>query len=122
MHGLSIFLTSFIAASIFLVWGVQHTSIANELKQAKLPNCRLPNWLRDFLAILKITGAILLLVGVNRPRAAICGGLMTAILMAFAAYTHFRMPNPPPKMVLAAMILVCSLVVAYLNYRLNFSL
>ena len=68
MHGLAIFLQAFVAASIFFVWGVRHSNIGEEFKQYKLPNCRLPNWLRDFLAILKITGAILLLVGINRPR------------------------------------------------------
>ncbi|MGI8955616.1 MAG: hypothetical protein ACR2II_01725 [Chthoniobacterales bacterium] len=41
-----------------------------------MPNCKLPAWLRDFLAILKVTGAILLLVGIGRPQAAIFGGLM----------------------------------------------
>ena len=99
---------------------MRHSNIDEEFKQYKLPNCRLPNWLRDLLAILKITGAILLLVGINRPRAAIFGGLMTAVLMAAAIFTHFRVKNPPLKMLLAAALLVCSLVAVYLNYRLNF--
>jgi hypothetical protein len=42
---------------------VHHSHIAEEFKPSKLPN-----WLRDFLAIRKVTGAILLLVGINRPR------------------------------------------------------
>lgn len=87
-----------------------------------LPKCRVPSWLRDLLAILKITGAILLLVGISRPRAAILGGLMIAVLMATAFVTHLRVNNPPPKLLLAATLLVCSLAVAYLNYRLNFPL
>lgn len=117
MHGFAIFLQAFVAASIFFVWGVRHSSVPEEAKQDKLPNCNLPNWLRDFLAILKITGAILLLIGISRPRAAIFGGLLIAVLMAAAVYTHFRAKNPPPKMLLAATLLVCSLAVAYLNYR-----
>jgi len=120
MHGLAIFLQAFVAASIFFVWGVRNSNIGDEFKQGKLPNCRLPNWLRDLLAILKITGAILLLVGINRPRAAIFGGLMIAVLMAAAVFTHFRGKNPPLKMMLSAALLVCSLAAAYLNYRLNF--
>jgi uncharacterized membrane protein YphA (DoxX/SURF4 family) len=120
MHGLAIFLQAFVAASIFFIWGVRYSDVADEFKQDKLPNCKLPNWLRDLLAILKITGGILLLIGINRPRAAICGGLMIAVLMAAAVFTHFRAHNPPLKMLLAAALLVCSLVVAYLNYRLNF--
>src|SRR5450432_3262360 len=115
MHGLAIFLHAFVAASIFFVWGVRHSNIAEEFKQYKLPN-----WLRDFVAILKVTGAILLLVGINRPRAAIFGGLMIAVLMAAAVFTHLRVKNPPFKMLLAATLLVCSLAAAYLNYHLNF--
>jgi uncharacterized membrane protein len=120
MHGLAIFLQAFVAASIFFVWGVRHSTIAEELKQYKVPNCPLPNWVRDLLAILKITGAILLLVGIDRPRAAIFGGLMIAVLMAAAVFIHLRMKNPPLKMLLSAALLVCSLAAAYLNYRLNF--
>ena len=120
MHGLAIFLQAFVAASIFFVWGLRYSHVADEFRQDKLPNCKLPSWLRDFLAILKITGAILLLVGINRPRAAICGGLMIAVLMTVAVFTHFRAKNPPLKVLLAGTLLLCSLVVAYLNYRLNF--
>lgn len=120
MHGLAIFLQAFVAASIFFVWGLRHSNVAEEVKQYRLPNCKLPNWLRDLLAILKITGAILLLVGINRPRAAIFGGVMIAALMAAAVFTHFRMKDPPLKVLLSTALLVCSLAVAYLNYRLNF--
>ena len=102
MHGLAIFLQAFVAASIFFVWGVRHSNSPREFKRYKMPNCKLPNWLRDFLAILKITGAILLLVGINRPRAAIFGGLMIAVLMAAAVFTHFRVKNPPLKLLLSA--------------------
>ena len=119
MHGLAIFLQAFVAASIFSVWGVRHSSVAEEGKQEKLPNCKLPSWLRDFLALLKVTGAILLLLGIDRPRAAIFGGLMISLLMAAAVFTHFRVKNPPFKALLAATLLVCSLAVVYLNYRLN---
>ena len=120
MHGLAIFLQAFVAASVFFVWGVRHSRVAEELKQSKLPNCKLPEWLRDFLAILKVTGAILLLVGINRPRAAILGGLMIAVLMTAAVVTHLRVKNPPFKALLAALLLVSSLAAAYLNFRLNF--
>ncbi len=45
---------------------------------------------------------------------------MVAALMAAAVFTHFRVKNPPFKMLLSAALLVCSLAAAYLNYRLNF--
>lgn len=111
---------TFVAAAIFFAWGVLYFRVAEELKAANRPRCWLPNWLRDFFAILKIVGAILLLVGINRPRAAIFGGLLVAGLMALAFVTHFRMKNPPFKAVLAGLLVVCSLVAACLNYRLSF--
>ena len=61
-----------------------------------------------------------LLVAINRARAAISGGLMIAVLMAAAVFTHLRVKNPPFKMLLSATLLVCSLAAAHLNYRLNF--
>ena len=75
--------------------------------------------MRDLLAILKITGGILLLVGIDRPWAAICGASMLVLLLGFAVFSHFRAKNPPLKMLLAALLLACSLAVVYLNYRLK---
>ena len=45
---------------------------------------------------------------------------MIAVMMAAAVFTHFRVKNPPLKMLLSAALLVCSLAAAYLNYSLNF--
>ena len=113
MHALAIFLQALVAASIFFVWGVRYANIVEEFKQY-----RLPDWLRDFVGILKVTFAILLLVGIQRPRAAVLGGAALALLMVAALVTHLRVKNPPFKMLPAATLLVLSLVIAYLNYRL----
>lgn len=113
MHALTIFLQVFVAASIFFVWGVRYANIVEEFKQY-----RLPDWLRDFVGILKITFAILLLVGIQRPRAAVLGGLAIAALMFAAFVMHLRVKNPPFKMLPSLTLLVLSLGVAYLNYRL----
>lgn len=113
MHGLTIFLQAFVAASIFFVWGVRYASIIEEFKQY-----RLPDWLRDFVGILKFTFAILLLIGIQRPRAAVLGGVALAVLMAAALFIHLRVKNPPFTMLPAATLLVLALVIAYLNYRL----
>ena len=113
MHALAIGLQVFVAASIFFVWGVRYANIVEEFKQY-----RLPDWLRDFVGILKITFAILLLVGIDRPRAAMLGGVGIAVLMAGAFITHLRVKNPPFKMLPSLMLLVVSLALAYLNYRL----
>ena len=113
MHALAIGLQAFVAASIFFVWGVRYANIVEEFKQY-----RLPDWLRDFVGILKITFAILLLVGIDRPRAAMLGGVGIAVLMAGAFVTHLRVKNPALKMVPCLTLLILSLVLAYLNYQL----
>ena len=113
MHAFAIFLQTFVAASIFFVWGVRYANIIEEFKQY-----RLPDWLRDFVGVLKITFAICLLIGIGRPRGAVVGGAGIALLMAAALITHLRVKNPPLKMLPSATLLVLSLVIAYLNYRM----
>ena len=113
MHALAIGLQVFVAASIFFVWGVRYANIVEEFKQY-----RLPDWLRDFVGVLKITFAILLLVGIDRPRAAMLGGVGIAVLMAGAFITHLRVKNPAFKMLPCVLLLMVSLAIAYLNYRL----
>ena len=115
MHALMIFLQIFVAASIFFVWGVRYANIVEEFKQFQLPD-----WLRDFVGILKVTFAICLLVGIERPRGAVVGGAGIAVLMAAALITHLRVKNPPIKMLPSATLLVLSLVIAYLNYRMAY--
>lgn len=113
MHAPVIFLQIFVAASIFFVWGVRYANIIEEFKQY-----RYPDWLRDFVGILKVTFAICLLAGISRPRGAIIGGVGIALLMMGALFTHLRVKNPPFKMLPSAALLVLSLVIAYLNYRM----
>ncbi len=112
MHALVVFLQVFVAASIFFVWGVRYANIIEEFKQY-----RLPDWLRDFVGILKVTFATCLLVGIGRPRGAIVGGVGIALLMAAALVTHLRVKNPLLKILPSATLLVLALVIAYLNYR-----
>jgi uncharacterized membrane protein YphA (DoxX/SURF4 family) len=112
MRGYTILLQVFVAASIFFVWGVRYANIIEEFK-----HYRLPDWLRDFVGILKVTCAILLLVGIERPRAAVFAGVAIALLMLAAFVTHLRVKNPPLKMLPSLTLLLLSLVIAYLNYR-----
>ncbi len=79
---------------------------------------RLPDWLRDFVGILKITFAILVLIGIDRPRAAMLGAAGIALLMAAAFFTHLRVKNPLFKMLPSLLLLVLSLAIVFLNYRL----
>jgi uncharacterized membrane protein YphA (DoxX/SURF4 family) len=113
MHNLAISLQALVAASIFFVWVVRYDNIIAEFKQY-----RLPDWLRDFVGILKLTLALLLLIGIERKAFAVAGGLGIAALMACAFVTHLRVKNPPSKMAPCLSLLVVSLVIALINYRL----
>ncbi len=106
-------LQALLAASIFFVWVVRYSNIVEEFKHYGLPD-----WLRDLVGILKLTFALLLLIGLERPWFAMIGGLGIAFLMACAFLTHLRIKNPLPKMVPSLALLAVSLTVAYLNYRL----
>ena len=113
MHALAIFLQAFVAGSIFFVWVVRYANIIEEFKQYRLPDS-----LRDFVGILKITCSILLLIGIDRPRAAILGAVGIALLMAAAFFTHLRVKNPFVKMLPSLALLVFALAIAFINYRL----
>ena len=112
MHGFAIGLQAFVAASVLFVWVVRYANIVEEFK-----HYRFPDWLRDFVGIAKITCAILLLVGIDRPRAAIVGGLGIAVLMAGAFWAHLRVKNPALKMLPCLTLLGLALVIVFLNYR-----
>lgn len=113
MHDLTIGLQIFVAASIFFVWVVRYANIIVEFKQYGMPD-----WLRDLVGILKITFAVMLLVGIERPLLAVVGGIGIAILMGGALATHVRVKNPVFKMLPALTLLILSAVVAWINYRL----
>jgi uncharacterized membrane protein YphA (DoxX/SURF4 family) len=114
MYNLAITLQVLVAASIFFVWVVRYENIIAEFK-----NYALPDWLRDFVGILKLTLALLLLIGIERKPFAVAGGLGIAALMACAFVTHLRVKNPPFKMAPCLSLLVVSLVIALINYRLT---
>jgi uncharacterized membrane protein YphA (DoxX/SURF4 family) len=113
VQNLTIALQSLVAASIFFVWTVRYQNIVQEFKHYGLPD-----WLRDLVGILKITLALLLLVGIERPLFAVAGGFGIAALMGCAFFTHLRVKNPGSKMLPSLTLLVLSLIIAIINYRL----
>lgn len=113
MHDLAISLQALVAASIFFVWVVRYDNIIAEFKQYGLPE-----WQRDFVGVLKLTFALLLLIGIERKPLAVAGGLGIAALMACAFVIHLRVKNPPFKMAPCLSLLLISLVIALINYRL----
>ena len=113
MHDVAISLQTLVAASIFFVWVVRYDNIVQEFRQFGLPD-----WLRDVVGILKLTCSLMLLIGVERPRFALVGGLGIAVLMGGAVVTHLRVKNSLFKMLPSLTLLALSLVIALISYRL----
>lgn len=111
MQNLAICLQAVVAAAVFFVWVVRYANIVEEFRQFGLPE-----WLRDLVGILKLTFALLLLIGIDRPPMAVMGGLGLATLMSAAFATHLRVGNPPFKMLPSLTLLVFSAFIAWLNY------
>jgi uncharacterized membrane protein YphA (DoxX/SURF4 family) len=113
MHNFVISLQALIAAAVFFVWVVRYANIVREFEQYGLPD-----WLRDLVGILKLTFALLLLIGIERGWFAVVGGAGLAILMVAAVFTHLRVGNPLNKMLPALALLVLSAFVALASYRM----
>jgi hypothetical protein len=113
MQDLTIVLQALVAASVIFVWMVRYDNIVQEFKQYGLPD-----WLRDLVGILKLTFALLLLLGIQRSSLAVIGGLGVAGLMGCAFAIHLRVKNPVFKMLPSLTLLVLSLIIAVINYRL----
>ena len=112
MTDLSVGLQTLVAASVFFVWVVRYANIVQEFRQYGLPD-----WLRDLVGILKMTFSAMLLIGIERPRFAVVGGIGIAILMGAAVVTHLRMKNPVLKMLPSLTLLVLSAAIALINLR-----
>ncbi len=113
MKDLTIFLQAFVAASIFFVWVVRYDNIIEEFKHYAIPS-----WLRDLVGIVKLTLSLLLLIGIEKNRFALAGGLGIAALMSYAFFIHLRVKNPLVKMIPCLTLLTLSAVIAWINYRL----
>ena len=113
MPDLTILLQALVAASIFYVWVVRYDNIIQEFKQYGLPD-----WLHDLVGVLKMTFALLLLIGVERPQFAVVGGGGIALLMLAAFVTHLRAKNPIFKMLPCLSLLVLATLIAWINYQL----
>jgi uncharacterized membrane protein YphA (DoxX/SURF4 family) len=113
MRELTNCLQCLVAAAIFFVWVVRYENIVTEFKSYGLPV-----WLRDLIGILKLTFALLLVVGIERPFFAVVGALGVIVLMAGAVVTHLRVKSPMLKMLPSLCLLACSAVIAWINYHI----
>ena len=110
-----ILLQVLVAASLLFVWVVRYDNIVEEFKSYGLPD-----GLRDLVGVLKLTCALLLLVGIGRERLAMTGALVLAILMGCALGTHVRCKTPLQARLPALALLLLSTVILLLNYRIAY--
>lgn len=113
MQNLTVSLQAFVAASVFFVWVVRYTNTVQEFSRYGLPD-----WLRDLVGILKLNFSLMLLIGIERVPLAMVGGIGIAVLMGAAVVTHLRMKNPIFKMLPSLTLMVLSVIIALINYRL----
>ena len=112
LQDLAVTVQALVAAAIFFVWVVRYPNIVREFQQY-----RLPDWVRDSVGVVKLTLALMLLIGIDRQRFAIAGGIGLSLLMAAAFATHLRIKNPIAKMVPSLTLLALSVVIVVINYQ-----
>jgi DoxX-like family len=113
MRQLTICLQALVVASIFFVWVVRYPNIVEEFRGYGLSES-----LRDLVGVFKLTFALLLLIGIERPFFAVVGGIGIFLLMGAAILTHLRVKNAVVKMLPSLALLACSAIIAWINYRL----
>ena len=94
--------------SVLFVWVIRYDNIIEEFKQYELPN-----WLRDFVGILKIICVVL--INFSTPNLSKLGAVGLALLMAAAMFTHLRVKNPLHKMLPSTTLFSISLVLYFLR-------
>ena len=110
MQELLLYLQIFVAASIFFVWVVRYENIVEEFARYGLPT-----WLRDLIGIMKLSFALMLVVGIFKPQAAVVGGAGLVFLMACAFAIHLRCKTPTPKRLPSLALLSISAFITLLN-------
>ena len=95
-----------VLVSVLFVWVIRYDNIIKEFKQYELPD-----WLRDFVGILKIICVVL--INFATPELSKLGAISLALLMAAAMVTHLRVKNPPQKMLPSTTLFVMSLILFF---------
>jgi len=94
----------FISGAIFFVWVIRYKNIVKEFTEFNYPD-----WLRDFVGVLKICFAIMLLK--PEQHFALVASVGISILMSAALLTHLKVKNPLYKMLPSFTLLCFSLFI-----------
>ena len=92
--------------SVLFVWVIRYENIISEFKQYGLPD-----WLRDFVGILKIICVVI--INFSTLELARLGAIGLALLMAAAMVTHLRVKNPLFKMLPSTTLFIISLILFF---------
>ena len=92
--------------SVLFVWVIRYDNIIQEFKQYELPN-----WLRDFVGIVKIICVVL--INFSTPELSKLGAVGLALLMGAAMFTHLRVKNPLHKMLPSSTLFAISLILFF---------
>lgn len=117
MHYILILLQLIVAFGLLNVWlirsdkktdyrGCNSTSLKNEFSAYGLPL-----WSFYVVGFLKITSAILLLLGIWKPFLVFPAALVVSVLMAGALVLHIKVEDPFKKWVPALIMLIFSLII-----------
>ena len=97
-----------ILAAILFVWFVRYDNIIKEFKEYKYPD-----WLRDFVGILKISCAFMLQS--TNTNLVIIGAIGLIVLMSAAFTTHIRVKHSFDKMLPSFTLLLFSIFLLVSN-------
>ena len=95
-----------VLVSVLFVWVIRYENIIKEFKQYELPD-----WLRDFVGIVKIISVVLINYGSGDTSKV--GAITLAVLMIAAMITHVRVKNPLYKMLPSTTLMIMSLVIFF---------
>ena len=100
------------ATSILFVWVVRYENIITEFQQYQLPE-----WIRDMVGILKISFAIMLLVGIYNEKFKLLGSCGLILLMLAALFTHIKIKNQFSKALPSLTLLTFSTSILLSHYN-----
>jgi uncharacterized membrane protein YkgB len=113
MNNLSVIAQVIVALSIVYVWVFRFDNIVKEFKQYGLSDLT-----RSMVGATKIILSTLLVAGIWFPDLVLVPALLMALLMIAAQYFHFKVNNPFMKRVPSLFLLLVSLFIAAVSYKL----
>jgi hypothetical protein len=99
-----------VATSIFFVWVVRYKNIVKEFEEY-----RISPWLRDLTGILKLTFALMLLIGQDNRDLTVFGSVGIVALMACAQVVHIRADTSLFRRVPSLVLLTLCGAIAYVS-------